>query len=267
MGSSLKLMPVTGPTRRVVAIGGGRVRTARPQTTAIDREMVRLAGRRRPRLLFLPTASLDAADYCEAIIRHFGRTLGCRVDTLLLYRDRPGARELAARIAAADIIYVGGGNTLRMMRLWRKLGVDRLLDAARRRGAVLSGLSAGAICWFRAGNSDARKFSDPRDKTLIRVRGLDFIGATVCPHYDSEHHRRAALKAMMRTTPGVAIALEDCAAIEVVDDLYRILASRRGARAYRVYWRSGHYHSDELPAHGDFRRLTDLLDKNADLET
>lgn len=260
-------MPVTDSTRRVVAIGGGRVRTATPQTTEIDREIVRLAGRRRPRLLFLPTASLDAADYCEAIIRHFGVTLGCRVDALLLYRDRPGPRELAARIAASDVVYVGGGNTLRMMRMWRKLGVDRLLDAARRRGAVLSGLSAGAICWFRAGNSDARKFSNPGDRTLIRVRGLDFIGATACPHYDSEDHRRPALKAMMRTTAGVAIALEDCAAIEIVDDRYRILAARRGARAYRVFWRSGHFHSDELRPHGDYRRLSDLLDKNTDLGT
>lgn len=260
-------MPNKGPTRRIVAIGGGRVRTATPQTIGIDREIVRLAGRRRPRLLFLPTASLDAADYCEAIIRHFGGTLGCRVDTLLLYRDRPGPRGRAARIAAADVIYVGGGNTLRMMRLWRRLGVDRLLEEARRRGAVLAGLSAGAICWFRAGNSDARKFSNPGDRTLVRVRGLNFVDAMVCPHYDSEHHRRPALKAMMRTTPGVAIALEDCVAIEIVDDRYRFLAARRGARAYRAYWRSGHYHCDELRPHGDFRQLADLLDKYTDLGT
>ena len=71
----------------------------------------------------------------------------------------------------------------------------------------------------------------------------------------------------MRTTAGVAIALEDCAAIEILDDRYRILGSRRGARAYRVFWRSGHFHSDELPPHEDFRRLPDLLDKNTDLGT
>jgi dipeptidase E len=260
-------MSITDSTRCIVAIGGGRVGTGRPQTTDIDREIVRLAGRRRPHLVFLPTASQDAADYCEAIIRHFGGRLGCSVDALLLYRDRPGPRELAARIAAADIIYVGGGNTLRMMRLWRHLGVDRLIDAARRRGTVLSGLSAGAICWFRAGNSDARKFSNPRDKTLIRVRGLGFVDALVCPHYDSEHHRQMALKTMMRTTAGVAIALEDCAAIEIVGEQYRILGSRSRAQAYRVYWRSGHYHSERLRPHSDFRRLGSLLDRISDLRT
>lgn len=245
--------------RRIVAIGGGRVRTGQPQTTAIDREIVRLAGRRQPHLLFVPTASLDDAEYCSAISRHFGGTLGCRVETLLLYRDRPSRRETTRRIAAADIIYVGGGNTLRMMRLWRRLGIDREFDAARRRGTILAGLSAGAICWFRAGNSDSRKFSNPNDNSLIRVRALDFVDALLCPHYDSEAHRQPALQQMMRKTPGVAIALEDNAAIEIVDHDYRILASQRGQCAYRVFRRAGEVHREQLTAHADWRPLTSLL--------
>jgi dipeptidase E len=252
-------MPDRLATRRIIAIGGGRVRTGPPETTVIDREIVALAGRRRPRLLFVPTASLDDADYCAAISRHFGSTLGCQVETLLLYRDRPPRREISRRIAEAEIIYVGGGNTLRMMRLWRRLGIDRELDAARRRGTVLSGLSAGAICWFRAGNSDSRKFSNPNDNSLIRVRALGFVDALLCPHYDSESHRQPALQQMMRTTPGVAIALEDNAAIQIVDNRYRILASRRGQCAYRVYWLDGEVRRDRLAAHADWRPLTSLL--------
>ena len=50
------------------------------------------------------------------------------------------------------IIYVGGGNTLKMMRRWRRLGVDDLLRSAHSRGAVLCGVSAGAICWFDSGS-------------------------------------------------------------------------------------------------------------------
>lgn len=245
--------------RRIVAIGGGKVRIATPQTTLIDREIVRLAATRRPNLLFVPTASSDDADYCAAIERHFGRRLGCHVETLLLYRDRPDARETARRIRDSDIIYVGGGNTLRMLRLWRRLGIDRLLDRARREGTVLAGLSAGAICWFKAGNSDSRKFADPRNKTLIRVNALGYVDALLCPHYDSEAHRQPALKSMMQTTKGVAVALEDCSAIEIVDDEYRILASQRGSCAYRVFWHQGSYHRQVMRPHEDFRSLQVLL--------
>ena len=53
----------------------------------------------------------------------------------------------AAKIAAADIIVVSGGNTLFAVTRWRRLGVDVLLREAMERGAVLCGGSAGAIIW------------------------------------------------------------------------------------------------------------------------
>ena len=45
----------------MVAIGGGLIRTR--GTAAIDREIIRLSGKKHPRLLFLPTASSDAERY------------------------------------------------------------------------------------------------------------------------------------------------------------------------------------------------------------
>lgn len=254
---------------RVIAVGGGRMRVPSgrvAQTFAIDEVIVKAAGRRRPRVLFIPTASNDDADYCATFKRHYGDGFGCRVKTLLLYRDRPPERELRERILASDIIYVGGGNTLRMMKLWRRLGVDRHLDQARRQGTVLAGLSAGAICWFRFGNSDSRKFRDPGDMSLIRVRGLNFINALCCPHYDAESHRRPALKDMMRTNPGVAIALNNCTAIEIDYDRYCIHTSRRRAAVYRVFWSRGEYHHEKLKAKHNWRPLAELLDKRVRLK-
>lgn len=248
--------------KRIIAIGGGRIRVngrGRPQTTAIDQAVVDATGKRRPRALFIPTASEDDTDYCKAFRSHYGRTLGCRVDTLLLYRDCPGQRDIRKRILAADLIYVGGGNTLRMMKLWRRLGVDRYLDQARKQGTVQAGLSAGAICWFRYGNSDSRKFSDPSDTTLIRVSGLNFVNALCCPHYDAESHRQPALKAMMRKTPGVAIALDNCAAIDIDSDRFRIITSKRDAAAYRICWSAGRYYKEKLDK--DWQPLSALTDK------
>lgn len=85
----------------------------------------------------------------------------------------------------ADFIYVGGGNTLRLMTLLRRCGGDRLLDEAYKRGTVLSGVSAGGICWCSCGNSDSRKFTSGSDQ-LIKVTGLGYLPVLFCPHYDAE---------------------------------------------------------------------------------
>lgn len=251
--------------RKIIAIGGGRIMVRRdrvPQTQSIDEEIVRLCGRKNPRLLFVPTASLDDEDYCQRINNHFGERLGCQVNSLLLYRNRPEPKVIRQLILNSDIIYVGGGNTLRMMNLWRQLGIDRLLDQARLKGTVLAGLSAGCICWFRQGNSDSRKFADESNKTLIKVSGLNYVDTLICPHYDVERHRQPALKTMMLKHSGVAIALENCTAIEIVDNNYRILTSMLNKNAWKVYWHKGQYVKAKLARDGKFLPLSALLKKD-----
>ena len=184
---------------KIVSIGGGRIGrfSSTVRTTPIDREIVRFSGKRSPRLLFLPTASAGCDEYCAAIYKQFSKRLGCKVDIMLLVNTDPDRAQIKDRIASADIIYVGEGNTLRMMKTWRRHGVDRALRSAMQRDAVLCGSSAGSIAWFAWGNSDSLK-SEEDPTRLARVKGLGFVDALICPHYDAEKHRRASLKAMMK---------------------------------------------------------------------
>jgi hypothetical protein len=55
--------------------------------------------------------------------------------------------------------------------------------------------------------------------------------------------------------------LDDCTALEVVDDRYRILSCREGSVGHRVD-RSGN--EVELSAHDDLRPLADVLDQYLD---
>lgn len=247
---------------RIIAIGGGEIgRLGYPvETTRIDREIIRLTGKKNPRLLFVPTASSDSEAYIETVKRHFGKRLGCRIDVLCLLDKKLSKKEIEKKIFAADIVYVGGGNTLKMMNVWRRLGVDEILKKAHKKGILLSGLSAGAICWFRWGNSDSRKFSNPK-AGLTKVSGLGLIDALHCPHYDTEKERAADLKKMMRKTSGVAIAIDNCCAIEVVDDKYRIISSKPSANAYKIYWKKGAYHKELIRKEKGFKFLDDLLKK------
>ena len=61
-------------------------------------------------------------------------------------------------ILDADIIYVGGGDTVRMMEKWKEYNVNSYLKEAYEKGVVLSGISAGSICWFEFGHSDCDCF-------------------------------------------------------------------------------------------------------------
>lgn len=247
--------------RNIIAIGGGKIMVPKhrqAQTLSIDQSIIQQVRRKSPKVLFIPTASEDNKEYCDAFRTQYEERLGCSVQELLLYRDRPSDRKIQTLISQSDIIYVGGGNTLRMMKLWRQLGIDKCLDKARKRGAVLCGLSAGAICWFRQGNSDSRKFKDGTNNTLIKVSGLNYADLLMCPHYDFEKHRQPSLKTMMKKTKGVAIGVENNAALHIKDDQYRILASKQNKKAYLIYWNYGNYVKQVLKPSDNFQPLSEL---------
>lgn len=130
----------------IVVIGGGSIKDL--ETFHLDKRVVGHTGKKCPKALFIPTASSDSKEYAEAFHEVYGGKLGCETEALYLLSDPPSKKELRKKILDADLIYVGGGNTLKMMKRWRHLGVDQLLKVAYRKGTVLAGISAGGICWF-----------------------------------------------------------------------------------------------------------------------
>ena len=247
---------------KIVAIGGGHIGgLSQPvETTEIDEEIIRLSGSKNPRLLFIPTAITDAESYVETVHKHFGEDLGCTIDTLYLIKEKPGITEIRDKVFNANIIYVGGGNTLKMLRIWRSLGVDKILLEAYGRDIVMSGLSAGAICWFKYCSSDSRKFANP-NAGLIKIRGLNFINALCCPHYNAEEDRKPHLKELMKKTSGVALAIDNCCAIEILGDNYRIIDSKEDANTHKVYWKKGEFYEEIIKKETEFLSLKSLLRK------
>ncbi len=239
---------MTKPIKKIIAIGGGKIRTA--GTLAIDKEIIRLSGKKHPKLLFLPTAMSDSEKYWYHVEKYFGDKLGCKTDVLFLIKEKPSPEQIQEKILGADIIYVGGGNTLKMMKLWRRLGVDKLLKTAWERGIVLSGISAGSICWFESGHSDSMSFYDSKKWKYINVRGLGFIKGINCPHYNSSTRgipRKEDFRKMIKKIGGIGIAMDDNCAIEFIDDTYRVITSNKRAKAYRIFKKSGKVLSEKIP--------------------
>jgi dipeptidase E len=234
--------------RVIVTIGGGQI--CKKETVPIDREIIRLSGKPHPKLLFIPTASSDSEEYWQRVQNYFGGFLKCKTEVLFLVKEHPPPRQIKDKILSADIIYVGGGNTLFMMRLWRRLGVDKLLIKAYEKGTVLAGVSAGSICWFDSGHSDSMSFYHPEKWKYINVSGLGLIPGIHCPHYNGRTlgaPRRKHFREMIRKIGGVGIAIENNCAIEFRDgQIHKVLRSKKSARAYRVYKRDGEVVSEEI---------------------
>jgi len=246
--------------KAIVAIGGGEIRTR--GTTHIDREIIRLSNKEHPRILFIPTASSDSERYWRRFVGHFGQFLKCKTDALFLIDAPRSAREIERKIRSTDIVYVGGGNTLYMMRVWRRLGVDKLLRAAYEDGIVLAGISAGAICWFDSGHSDSMSFYNPRNWRYINVKGLGLVNGVHCPHYNSRTRgvpRRKAFREMIRKIGGIGIALENNCAIEFIDGrFYRVFSSKGDSRAYRVYKSRGEVVAEQIRQEKQLARVESL---------
>lgn len=243
---------------KIVAIGGGELKDL--ETLSIDRKIVELTGKKNPKALFLPTALGDPDIYCDTFKRVYGERLGCKVSVLKLAREKPSFREIKSKTLSSDLIYVGGGNTYRLMRIWRKSGFADVAKEAASRDIVLSGLSAGGICWFRYGNSDYRKQKDPRN-SHVRLKGIGLVNATFSPHHQRYNHRLKDLKKIMRRTPGVGLAVDDFSAIEINGNQFRILKSKRHATVKKVYYSKGKLIQKQLTASWKARPLSELIEK------
>lgn len=127
------------------------------------------------------------------------------------------SEEAKSKIAKADIIYVGGGNTEHMMTVWRECRVDQYHLEAYQDNKILAGLSAGSICWFIAG------VENPKHKW---VKGLGIIPYLHCPHFDEESRRGFDDFYIGQITD--AIAIDNQAAIVWENGNMRVIKSNPG---------------------------------------
>jgi dipeptidase E len=181
---------------------------------------------RGPRVLYVPTASNEdparALDWYE---RLHGR---CDFTPLRFFPWPPP--DLRALTLAHDIVMVPGGSTANLLAIWRAHGFDAILREAWQSGVLLTGWSAGMICWFEAGVTDSfgPQLEGMRD-------GLGLLPGSGCPHYDGEERRRPVYQELVRTGFPPGIALDDAAGAHYVGtELHEIVASLPGSGGYRV---------------------------------
>jgi dipeptidase E len=226
----VRSLPAASKESRVIFAMGGGGFTMEPDNPLLDDFVLSLAPRaqREPRILFLPTASGDTTAQINSFYARFsGRA--CLPEHLPLFRLGNIERPLEEMILSQEIIYVGGGSMRNLLAIWRAHGLDRLLIEAWRRGCVLAGLSAGAMCWFQGGVT--RSSGAPE-----AIDGLGLLEGSLTVHADGEPERLPAWLASVRDgiLPGGWAVDDGVGLLFAGQRLRRIVSSRSGASAQRV---------------------------------
>jgi dipeptidase E len=161
----------------------------------------------------------------------FGK-LNCNVKDLPLTKGELSTAEIDSRLEWADVIYVGGGDTRTMMEIWKQHSLDKKLkEIYENDTAVLTGLSAGAICWFLSGHSDSDSFAGGEDWKYTIVDGmLGIFPYCFCPHYNEEG--RDSFDIMISDAGYDGLALENETAFVEAFGQQFIIGSRQDAKAW-----------------------------------
>ncbi len=164
--------------KNIVAIGGGGFGRSLGHLK-IEKYIKSLVKKDRPKICFIPTASGDNDLYKLNFYRAFSE-LNCITSHLDFFSR---TENLQKKVLSQDIIYVGGGNTKSMLAVWKEWNLDKILKIAYEKGIAMTGVSAGAICWFDKGITDS--FSNK----LEIIDCLGIVKGIACPHFDEEKER------------------------------------------------------------------------------
>ncbi|MGW4423066.1 Type 1 glutamine amidotransferase-like domain-containing protein [Streptosporangium sp. NPDC004631] len=217
----------------IVAIGGGSFRQSKRQglieASPLLRYALDLTGQDRPRLGLLATATGDDAEW---LLRMYGafHTWDVEISHLTVF-PMPNVEDPREWMLSQDIIYVSGGSVANLAALWRLHGLDEAFAEAWRSGVVLSGQSAGALCWHVGGNTDS--FGP---QLRVWADGLALLPYSCGVHYNSDAQRRELLHASVASgeLPGGYAADEGVALHYVGTEFIQAVTVDPDGYAYRV---------------------------------
>jgi len=184
------------------------------------------------RVCFLPTAVGDLPDAVELKAKQFAsQRMPVEYSALTLF-PQPSVPDPRAHLLAQHVLFVEGGSVVNLMALWRAHGLDDVMRECWEAGVVLTGPSAGSLCWHLGGPTDS--FRDALDPF---TDGLGFLPWSNGVHDDfADQPRRATYRRMV--AEGVlpaGYATEDGVGLHYIGtELHEAVSIRPGSTAWWV---------------------------------
>lgn len=222
-------------TSQIIAMGDGGLDNRNP---LLDLYILAQSGVKRPKVCFLGTASGDS----QGLTNHFEylfKRYPCEPSHLALFN--PHTADIRGFIMSQNVIYVGGGQTKTMLGIWKEWGLDSILRDAYNNGTILSGGSAGAVCWFKECITD----SIPGRLTVMPC--LDILPDSYCPHFLSQSRRASYADFIKSGEISSGYACDDYSAVHFVDGKFHAAISNRPySKCYYLSLTEGNFKQHRL---------------------
>ena len=223
--------------KKLMLIGGGD--TGRGNTTyetkEIDEEVVKMTEKDNPNFLFIGLASSHSDSYYDTMKKIY-KELGCTTVYLKKSNLVNNPDIVKQKIEDADIIYICGGDTVKLLDHVKEYKIDKLLLEAYNNGTVIAGMSAGAILLSNKGYSDSLIVRGESDKHEF-IKGLKFIDLIFCPHYHANPIKTKELEEYLSKHDEKVYSLENGTALKIIDDKISVVKSIKNAKAYIVSYK------------------------------
>lgn len=192
---------------------------------------VELAGvtGRAPRLCTVATATGDNPHVLHALAEA-ARAAGYDHSHLQLF-GMPNVADPAEHLLGQDVVWVMGGSVANLLAVWRVHRLDEAMRAAWQAGVVLTGVSAGSICWHTGGTTDS---FGPELQPVTDGLGLLPYGNGV--HYDAEERRRPLMQRLVAdgTLPESYCTDDGAGVLYRGTDFVEAVSEKEGAGAYHL---------------------------------
>ena len=218
--------------KTIIAIGGGEIKNK--TTLKIDQYASELAkkhaGEVRATALFIGTASHDSMPYFNSFRKTYTSVFDIKAEVALIVYGEMDREHIQAKVDKADMLYIGGGDTLFMLEKWQQTGLYQMIINAYNQGKIIVGLSAGAICWFNKMYTDYEIMRGQSADYVVKD-GIGILDGMMCPHYNERVEDFD--KAFVDSDFPYAYAVENDCAVEFIDGEFSKVISA-GGKAYKI---------------------------------
>ena len=207
--------------KKIIAIGGGGF--THHSDESLDQFVLDQSKKINNKIGFLATASKDDKEKISSFYKRFGN-IDSELSHFNLTLNVDGFSEW---ILEKDIIYIGGGNTVFMLEIWRKYKLEQIFKNAYEKGIILSGVSAGAVCWFDW------ILSDSVGPGFNPLRGINLISGSCTPHSSNIKRINQFESDIKDSKLPNGIAIDDGVAVVFIDGKpTEVYSSRKNHKAY-----------------------------------
>ena len=209
--------------KKIIAIGGGGF--THQVDESLDQFILDQSKKLNNKIGFLATATKDDQKKIDLFYKRF-ENIGSELSHFNLTSNVDGFSEW---MLSKDIIYIGGGNTVFMLDIWKKNKLESIFRDSCKKGIILSGVSAGAVCWFDW------ILSDSVGPGFNPLRGINIISGSCTPHSSNlERINQFELDIKNNKLPE-GIAIDDGVAVVFIDGKpTEVYSSRENHKAYFI---------------------------------